>query len=171
MASRKKVTEEMVETEMQALEGAEIPSAEDPMTNEMDLNELLESMDGEAQEYAGQEGESLPDLSGVATSEGIADNVSSEEMKVFSDEAAENGVSEKPKRSSRRKKAEVAPAEEQSARETEDFDGDTGTDDSEKAVIEDAAGAESIRKRSVKPKGRQLYPGVFPKKEKQRRPC
>ena len=149
MAGRKKVTEEMVETEMQALEGAEMPSTGDPMTDEMDLNELLDSMDSEAQEYAGQESESFPDLSDVAASEGIANNVSSEEMNVFSDEAAENEVSEKPKRSSRRKKAETAPDEEQPAGETEDFDGDTGTDDSEEATIEDTVGAENTLEREL----------------------
>ena len=71
MAGRKKVTEETMTTEemmgtaVQALEGAEKLSDGDAAAeeNDMDLNELLESMDQEPEESAGQYDEELPELS------------------------------------------------------------------------------------------------------------
>lgn len=115
MAGRKKVTEETMaakermETEVQATEGAETLPDGDAVAEgtDMDLNELLESMDQEPKEPGGQEGEGMPELSeeeifGEAASE--TDGTDTEEVEVVSGtdsevEAGDEGT-EKPKRRS-----------------------------------------------------------------------
>lgn len=136
MASRKKVTEETITTEegmgreMQELDGAEMLSAEDAAADGdgMDLNELLESMDQEPEETDGQE-DGLPELSeeemfGEAAAEtedsGTEDGGAPPETML---ETAEEGRQpEKPKRTSRRKKADgqvtEKPAADDSVEET-----------------------------------------------------
>lgn len=133
MAGRKKVTEETMaaeermETEVQATEGAEtLPDGDAAAEgNDMDLNELLESMDREPEEPGGQEGKptgtvgfGMPELSeeeifGAAASE--TDGTDTEEVEAVPGtdsevEAGDEGT-EKPKCTSRRKKAEDQTAE------------------------------------------------------------
>ncbi len=136
MAGRKKVTEETMateermETEVQVLEGTEKLPDGDATAEEsdMDLNELLESMDQEPEEPGGQEdkltgtvGFGIPELSEeemfgeaavepAGTDTGEAEAVSG----MAPETAAENAGPEKPKRTSRRKKAEDQTAERQS---------------------------------------------------------
>lgn len=136
MAGRKKVaeetitTEERMGTEMQELDGAEMLSAGDAEAegDGMDLNELLESMDQELEETDGQE-DGLPELSeeemfGEAAAEtedsGTEDGGAPPETML---ETAEEGRQpEKPKRTSRRKKADgqvtEKPAADDSVEET-----------------------------------------------------
>ena len=114
MAGRKKVTEETMETEGQVMEGAEMLSAEDSTAQEsgMDLNEILESMDQEPEESGGQEDEGLPELS-EAEMFGETDGADTRNAEAVPGEAAEDTEPEKPKRTSRRKKAEEQTVEEQ----------------------------------------------------------
>ena len=130
MAGRKKgmeetmATEERMGTEMQELDGAEMLSAGDAAAegDGMDLNELLESMDQEPEETGEQEDEELPEPSekemfGEAAAEtedngtGDAGAVSETAPEI----PAEDRQPEKPKRTSRRKKADGQPTEEPAA--------------------------------------------------------
>ena len=125
MAGRKKVTEETMTTEemmgtaVQALEGAEKLSDGDAAAeeNDMDLNELLESMDQEPEESAGQYDEELPELSEEEMFGETAetDSAGSGDVETVSGDvpetAAEDAEPEKPRRTSRRKKAEDQTAE------------------------------------------------------------
>ena len=149
MAGRKKVTEETMETEVQTLEGAEMPSAGDSTTEEngIDLNELLESMDQEPEESAGQEGEVLPELS---EAEMFGETAETDDADTGDAEAAPGGEAEdtepeKPKRTSRRKKAEDQTAEGQP-------EGDTFTEGGEDQASEglsEETSAENMEARSV----------------------
>lgn len=129
MAGRKKVTEEIITTEegmgreMQELDGAEMLSAEDAAADGdgMDLNELLESMDQEPEETGGQE-DGLPELSeeemfGEAAAE--TEDSGTEDVGTAPETApettAEDRQLEKPKRTSRRKKADGQSTEETAA--------------------------------------------------------
>ncbi len=147
MAGRKKVTEETITTEerlgteMQELDGAEMLSAGDATAegDGMDLNELLESMDQEPEETAGQGDEELPELSeeemfGEAAAEtedcGTEDAGASPET--VPETAAEDRQPEKPKRTSRRKKTDEQVTEKLAAGDSveETFTG-------EETVVED----------------------------------
>ena len=129
MSGRKKVTEEIITTEegmgreMQELDGAEMLSAEDAAADGdgMDLNELLESMDQEPEETGGQE-DGLPELSeeemfGEAAAE--TEDSGTEDVGTAPETApettAEDRQLEKPKRTSRRKKADGQSTEETAA--------------------------------------------------------
>lgn len=146
MAGRKKVTEETITkeermgTEMQELNGAEMLSAGDAAAegDGMDLNELLESMDQEPEKTGGQEDEELPEFSeeemfgeAAETEDNGTENVGASPETV-SETAAEDRQPEKPKRTSRRKKADEQvtekPAADGSVKETS-----TG----EETVVED----------------------------------
>ncbi len=133
MAGRKKVaeetitTEERMGTEMQELDGAEMLSAGDAAAegDGMDLNELLESMDQGPEEMDGQEDEELPELSeeemfGEAAAETEGDGT--EDAGAASETApgipAEDRQPEKPKRTSRRKKADGQSMEETAAEDS-----------------------------------------------------
>ena len=133
MAGRKKVaeetitTEERMGTEMQELDGAEMLSAGDAAAegDGMDLNELLESMDQGPEETGGQENEELPELSeeemfGEAAAETEGDGT--EDAGAASETApgipAEDRQPEKPKRTSRRKKADGQSMEETAAEDS-----------------------------------------------------
>lgn len=109
MAGRKKVTEETMETEVQALEGAEMPSAEDSAVEES-------SMDQESEESDRQGGEDLPELTeaemlGETAAE--TDGADTGDTEAVLGGNAEDAEPEKPKRTSRRKKAEDQTADEQ----------------------------------------------------------
>lgn len=111
MAGRKKITGEMMETQVQALKGAEMLSAEDfaAEKSNMDLNELLESMDQAPEESSGQEDECLTEFSeaemlGMTAAE--TDGIDAGDSAAAPGGAAEGTGPEKPKRTSRRKKAE-----------------------------------------------------------------
>ena len=123
MAGRKKVTEETMETEVRALEGTEMPSAEDSAVEEsgMDLNELLESMDQEPGESSEQEDEGLPELSETEMfGETVAetDGADTGDAEAVPGGAAEDTEPEKPKCTSRRKKAEDPATEGQTEGDT-----------------------------------------------------
>ena len=132
MAGRKKVTEEtmaaeeMLEEKVQAPEDAGKLSDKDAAAeeNDMDLNELLESMDQEPEGSAGQDEEELPELSeeemfGETAGTDSADSgdaavVSEAAPETAAEETAvEDAEPEKPRRTSRRKKAEVQTTEDQ----------------------------------------------------------
>ena len=160
MAGRKKVTEEAMateermETEVQAPEGAEkLPDGDATAEgSDMDLNELLESMDQEPEESGGQEdkptgtvGFGMPELSeeemfGEAASE--TDGTDTEKVEAVlgtdSEVAAEDAGPEKPKRTSRRKKAEDQTAERQSEGDipAEGGEGQASEDISEEMLAE-----------------------------------
>ena len=133
MAGRKKVAEETITTEerlgreMQEMDGAEMLSAGDAAAegDGMDLNELLESMDQEPEETGGQEDEELPELSeeemfGEAAAE--TDGDGTEDAGAAPETAlgipAEDRQPEKPKRTSRRKKADGQSTEETAAEDS-----------------------------------------------------
>ncbi len=133
MAGRKKVaeetitTEERMGTEMQELDGAEMLSAGDAAAegDGMDLNELLESMDQEPEETAGQEDEELPELSeeemfGEAAIETEDDGTedAGTAPETVPETAAEDRQPEKPKRTSRRKKTGEQATEKPAADES-----------------------------------------------------
>lgn len=126
---------------MQELDGAEMLSAGDATAegDGMDLNELLESMDQEPEETAGQGDEELPELSeeemfGEAAAEtedcGTEDAGASPET--VPETAAEDRQPEKPKRTSRRKKTDEQVTEKLAAGDSveETFTG-------EETVVED----------------------------------
>lgn len=130
MAGRKKAaeetitTEERMGTEMQELDGAEMLSAGDAAAegDGMDLNELLESMDQEPEETGGQEDEELPELSeeemfgeAAAETEDSDTEDAGASPKTALETAAEDRQPEKPKRTSRRKKADEQATEKPAA--------------------------------------------------------
>lgn len=132
MAGRKKAaeetitTEERMGTEMQELDGAEMLSAGDAAAegDGMDLNELLESMDQEPEETGGQEDEELPELSeeemfgeAAETEDNGTENAGAYSETV-PETAAEDRQPEKPKRTSRRKKADGQSTEETAAEDS-----------------------------------------------------
>lgn len=158
MAGRKKVTEEAMateermETEVQAPEGAEkLPDGDATAEgSDMDLNELLESMDQEPEESGGQEdkptgtvGFGMPELSekemfGEAAEPAGIDTGEAEEVSGMAPEVAvEDAGSEKPKRT-RRKKAEDQTAERQSEGDmpAEGGEGQASEDISEEMLAE-----------------------------------
>ena len=154
MAGRKKVTEESMAaeermgTEMQELDGAEMLSAGDDAAegDGMDLNELLESMDREPEEMAGSEDGELPELSeeemfGEAAAEtedsGTEDAGASPET--AAEIPAEDRQPEKPKRTSRRKKAEGQSTEEPAAEDSTE-----GTSTMEQTAAEEDDPTEQI---------------------------
>ena len=133
MAGRKKAaeetitTEERMGTEMQELDGAEMLSAGDAAAegDGMDLNELLESMNQEPEETGGQENEELPELSeeemfgeAAAETEGDGTEDAGAYPETVPETAAEERQPEKPKRTSRRKKADEQSAEETAAEDS-----------------------------------------------------
>ena len=133
MAGRKKVTEETITTEermgteMQELDGAEMLSAGDAAAegDGVDLNELLESMDQEPEETAGQEDEELPELSEEEMFEEAVietEDDGTEDAGTAPETTAEDRQPEKPKRTSHRKKTDEQamekPAADDSVEET-----------------------------------------------------
>lgn len=160
MAGRKKVTEETLTTEegmgreMQELDGAEMLSAEDAAAegDGMDLNELLESMDQEPKETAGQEDEELPELSeeemfgeAAAETEDCGTENAGASPETVPETAAEDRQPEKPTRTSRRKKtgeqATEKPAADDSVEETFTGNQTAAKDDSTELVsVERAEG-------------------------------
>lgn len=129
MSGRKKVTEETITTEermgteMQKLDGAEMLSVGDAAAegDGMDMNELLESMDREPEETEGQE-DGLPELSEedmfgetAAETEGDGTVEAGTVSEAASETTAEDRQPEKPKRASRRKKADGQSTEETAA--------------------------------------------------------
>ena len=169
MAGRKKVTEESMAaeermgTEMQELDGAEMLSAGDDAAegDGMDLNELLESMDREPEEMAGSEDGELPELSeeemfGEAAAEtedsGTEDAGASPET--AAEIPAEDRQPEKPKRTSRRKKAEGQSTEEPAAEDSTE-----GTSTMEQTAAEEDDPTEQI---SVEETGEQAAEGEEP---------
>lgn len=156
MAGRKKVTEETMETEVQTLEGVEMPSAGDSTTEEngIDLNELLESMDQEPEESDGQEGEELPELS-EAEMFGETDDAETRDVEAAPGGAADETEPEKPKRSSRRNKAEDQTAEEQ-------LEGDMPSEGEEIPISESSleeTSAETMKVESVSAQDSQTETG------------
>lgn len=168
MTGRKKVaeetitTEERMGTEMQKLDGAEMLSAGDAAAegDGMDLNELLESMDQEPEETGGQEDEELPELSeeemfGEATAETEGDGT--EDAGAVPETApgipAEDRQPEKPKRTSRRKKADEQSAEETAAEDST----------KETSVVEQTAAEDNPTEQiSVEETGEQAAEGEEP---------
>ena len=166
MAGRKKgteetmTTEEMMETEAQALEGAEKMSDGDAAAeeNDMGLNELLESMDQEPEEPGVQEGKptgtvgfGMPELSeeemfGEAAE---TDGTDTEEAGAVPETApeVEAGDTEpkKTKRTSRKKKDEDQAAEGQQEGDmpAETGDGNVSEDISEETLAETSEGMET----------------------------
>ena len=168
MAGRKKAaeetitTEERMGTEMQEMDGAEMLSAGDAAAegDGMDLNELLESMDQEPEETGGQENEELPELSeeemfgeAAAETEGDGTEDAGAAPETVPGIPAEDRQPEKPKRTSRRKKADGQSTEETAAEDST----------KETSVVEQTAAEDDpMEQISVEETGEQAAEGEEP---------
>ena len=160
MAGRKKgteetmTTEEMMETEAQALEGAEKMSDGDAAAEEsdMDMNELLESMDQEPEGKPTTVGFGMPELSeeeifGEAAAE--TDGTGTEEVEAVPETVPEveagDTEPEKPKRTSRKKKGgdQAAEGQQEGDMPAETGDGNVSEDVPEETLAETSESMET----------------------------